>query len=301
VDNHWTEWTDEERRRAQYDYNAKNIITSSLNMDEFFRVSQCKSAKEIWDVLEVTHEGMNEVKRVRKHALIQEYELFKMKKGDSIAEVQKRFTHIVNHLMGLGKQFDKEELNIKVLKCLDRNWQPKVIAISKSEDLSIITTIALFGKLREHEIEMQRLSELESSEKKVKTIALKASSQKSDEIEEKVAKSSDNENLNILVKRFGKYLKRKGNKGNQRRYISKQNDSSNTSKFSCYNYGKQGHIKIECPNVNQEKEKLGHKKKEKKAKERRAYITWEDNDDSTSTSSQEGSEEANLCLMAGYE
>ena len=83
--------------------------------------------------------------------------------------------------------------------------------------------------------------------------------------------------------------------------MCKQNDSSNSSKFSCYNYGKQGHIKIECPNVNQEKEKLGHKKKEKKAKERRAYITWEDNDDSTSTSSQEGSEEANLCLMAGYE
>jgi len=49
-------------------------------MDEFFRVSQCKNTKEMWDVLEVTHEGTNEVKRARKHALIQEYELFKMKK-----------------------------------------------------------------------------------------------------------------------------------------------------------------------------------------------------------------------------
>jgi len=92
-------------------------------MDDFFRVSQCKSAKEMWDVLEVTHEGTNEVKRARKHALIQEYELFKMQKGESIIEVQKRFTHIVNHLIGLGKEFHKEELNIKVLKCLDRSWQ----------------------------------------------------------------------------------------------------------------------------------------------------------------------------------
>jgi len=103
VDKAWSEWTDEERRGAQYDCNAKNIITSSLSMDEFFRVSQCKNAKEMWDVLEVTHEGTSEVKRARKHALIQEYELFKMQKGESIAEVQKRFTHIVNHLMGLGK------------------------------------------------------------------------------------------------------------------------------------------------------------------------------------------------------
>jgi len=116
--------------------------------------------------------------------------------------------------MGLGKEFDKEELNIKILKCLDRNWQRKVIAISESKDLSIITTVALFGNLREHEIEMKRLSALESSEKKVKTIAPKASSKKSDETEEEVAESSDNDNLNLLVKRFGKYLKRKGNKGN---------------------------------------------------------------------------------------
>jgi len=42
--------------------------------------------------------------------------MFKMLKGESIAGVQKRFTDIVNHLMSLGKVFDKEELNIKILK-----------------------------------------------------------------------------------------------------------------------------------------------------------------------------------------
>jgi len=46
--------------------------------------------------------------------------------------------------------------------------------------------------------------------------------------------------------------------------------------------------------VNKEEEKFGDRKKEKNAKERRAYIAWKDNDDSTSTSSQEGNEEANL-------
>ena len=86
------------------------------------------------------------MKRAKKHALIQEYELFKMQKGESIAEVQNRFTHIVNHLMGLGKEFDKGELNIKVIVCIYRNWQPKVTDISESKDLSIITTIVvLFG------------------------------------------------------------------------------------------------------------------------------------------------------------
>ena len=152
-----------------------------------------------------------------------------------------------------------------MLKCLDRNWQPKVTAISESKDISIITTAALFGKLREHEIEMQRLSELESSEKKVKIISLKASSKKRDETEEEAAESSDNENLNLLVKRFGKYLKRKGNKGNQSRYISKQNDSSNSFKFSFYNCGKQGYIKIECPNDNKRMRRLMTRKRIKRS------------------------------------
>ena len=66
--------------------------------------------------MEVTHEGTNEVKRARKHALIEEYEMFRMLKGETIVEVHKRFTHIINHLMSLDKNFDKEELNIKIFK-----------------------------------------------------------------------------------------------------------------------------------------------------------------------------------------
>ena len=36
VDKPETQWIEEERRRAQYDCNANNILMSSLNMDEFF-------------------------------------------------------------------------------------------------------------------------------------------------------------------------------------------------------------------------------------------------------------------------
>jgi len=39
----------------------------------------------MWHVLEVTHDGTNEVKRARKNTLIQEYEMFRMcKKGSLI-------------------------------------------------------------------------------------------------------------------------------------------------------------------------------------------------------------------------
>ena len=202
----WSEWSDYESKKAQFDCMAKNIITSALNLDEFFRVSQCSSAKEMWDILEVTHEGTSDVKRARKHALIQEYELFRMQAGETIADVQKRFTHIVNHLIGLGKIFDKEELNIKVLKCLDRSWQPKVTAISETKDLSTLSTTALFGKLREHELEMKVQ---ENGEKKARSIALKTATPV-EETESDSSYDSGAKTLNMLTRKFNKFLRRKG-------------------------------------------------------------------------------------------
>ena len=132
-------WTLDENKRAHYDVRAKNIISFALTLDEFYRVSICQSAKEMWHVLEVTHEGTNEVKRARKNTLIQEYEMFRMKAEETIYDVQKRFTHIVNHLIALGKTSEKEELNIK---------------ISESRDLTTMSMTTLFGKLGEHELEL---------------------------------------------------------------------------------------------------------------------------------------------------
>lgn len=86
-----------------------------------------------------------------------------MKPEENIYEVQKWFTHIVNHLITLGKSFGKEEINIKILKILNKSWQPKVTAISESRDLTTMNMAPLFGKLREHELELGRLKEEQES------------------------------------------------------------------------------------------------------------------------------------------
>jgi len=96
-----------------------------------------------------------------------------MQIGETIADMQKRFTDIVNHFIGLGKTFDKEEPNIKVLKCLDKYWQLKVTAISETRDLTTLSTVVMFGKLREHKLEMNRFKEQENEERKVRSITLK--------------------------------------------------------------------------------------------------------------------------------
>uniref|UniRef100_A0A151UDG5 Retrovirus-related Pol polyprotein from transposon TNT 1-94 n=1 Tax=Cajanus cajan TaxID=3821 RepID=A0A151UDG5_CAJCA len=119
----------------------------------------------MWDTLKITHEGTNDVKRSRRNTLIHEYELFRMNQNESIQDMQKRFTHIINHLASLGKVFPNEDLINKVLRCLSREWQPKVTVIAESKDLTTMSLASLFGKLQEHDMELMRLSQNENSDK----------------------------------------------------------------------------------------------------------------------------------------
>jgi len=225
----------------------------------------------MWDILEVTHEGTTDVKRTRKHALIQEYEMFRMLKGETISDVQKGFTHIVNHLISLGKIFERQKLNIKILKCLDRSWQPKITVIYESKDLTTLTTTYLFGKLREHELEMNQLSDQEHEEKHMRGITLRVVGHKNGQDS---SEGSDGETLNLLTRKFSKFLKKNNPDKNQssNKYNSKKVIEFNSTNYICFGCGKQGHIKADCPN-NKSKERGESKKFEKKGKARKAYIT----------------------------
>ena len=50
--------------RKNFQLNAKVVFTLQCVMDinEYNRICQCKSVKEIWRLLEITHKGTNQVK-----------------------------------------------------------------------------------------------------------------------------------------------------------------------------------------------------------------------------------------------
>ena len=80
-----------------------------------------------------------------------------MQHREIILDLQMRFVHLTNHLIALGKTFNNNELNLKVLRSFSREWQPKVMAISEKKRLSKITFTELFGKLQVQEIELGKL------------------------------------------------------------------------------------------------------------------------------------------------
>jgi len=110
--------------------------------------------------------------------LLQQYEIFRMEDGESISYMQMRFTHIVNKLQNLGKDISNQDYTNKILRCMAREWKPKVTAIKESQNLNVLSMITLFGKLKEHEHEIIRLksNEDDSKKKEIKSIALNVTS-----------------------------------------------------------------------------------------------------------------------------
>lgn len=236
----------------------------------------------MWEVLKVTHEDTDDVKRVRKNTLIQEYEMFRMQPIELIPDVQKRFTHIVNHLTGLGKTFDIDELNVKILKSLDRSWQPKVTTISESQNLSQMSMAILFRKLCVHELELNKLTAEEDQGKK-KTLAFKSEISKG---KSSKRDDDDEEHMSLMKKRFAKFMRAK----NKDKFRSEKKDNQgSSSSIKCYGCGERRDVKSDCP-----KNKISEEKKFLKKK--KAYIDWEENDFNSSNSS-DSDEEVNLCLM----
>ena len=70
------EWDKYDERMAQLNVKDMNLLYYSLSVSEFNRISTCSSAKEIWDRLEVTHEGTNQVKESKISMLVHKYEIF---------------------------------------------------------------------------------------------------------------------------------------------------------------------------------------------------------------------------------
>lgn len=94
---------------------AEMVLTSALIENEYKRVSNCKSTKEIWEELIANYEGTSHRKETRKDALIQEYESFKFEEGKNIVNMETRFSRIIEHKQ-LEKSYTTNEKNRRILK-----------------------------------------------------------------------------------------------------------------------------------------------------------------------------------------
>ena len=92
-----SDWDENDRRMAQLNAKAINALYCALSVSEFNRISSYTSAKEIWDRLEVTHKGTNQVKETKVNMLVHKSKLIKMEPTKTITSMYTRFTDIGNN------------------------------------------------------------------------------------------------------------------------------------------------------------------------------------------------------------
>ncbi|GAV64698.1 LOW QUALITY PROTEIN: UBN2 domain-containing protein, partial [Cephalotus follicularis] len=164
-------YNENDRRRVQLNAKAKHVIICAINSSEFNRVSSCNFAKEMWDRLEVTYEGTNQVKDAKISMLVHDYELFSMNEDEDIKSMFTRFKNIINDLQSLDKTY------------------------YNTKNLSILPLEDLLGSLMTHELTMQkRVDDEENERKKKNVVALKSS--KIDDSDD------DDEDLSLFTRKF---------------------------------------------------------------------------------------------------
>ncbi|VFQ65995.1 unnamed protein product [Cuscuta campestris] len=251
---------------------AINMLYCAVNPDDYRKISCCTTAKEMWDKLEATYEGTDQVREAKIDFLTQEYEMFRIKEGDKIDDMFDRFSKIINDLHALKKTYTNKDLVRKILRSLTPEWRSKADAIYESIRVSNVTIDGLRGNLKTYESTILTPS---LDEQKKKGIALKATKEPVEE-----ASSDDDNEFGLVIKKFHKFMKkefeRKGRK--------------HDGPPKCYGCGEIGQIKPRCPKAKHGKDKPGFKKQ-------RAYISW-GGDSGDESTDQEEDEAANLCLMA---
>ena len=265
-----------DKEELEFNGSAKNIIFASISDNLFHQVSSCSKAKEMWDKLKTTHEGTQQQKDNQVGILVNDFELFKQKSGESIRDLVGRMNALINALKNMGKEYSTLELNRKLLNALSSEWKIKVIAIEEAKNLTTTSLDEIVGSLLTHEMNEARRNE--GTIKKDKSIALQVYESSSD----------DDEDVALLSRKIARMLRGRRKFGN-------------TSKV-CYECRKPGHFKDECPNLKKKEENERMKKKPtwKGDKKKKAFkATWSDSsEDEDNEEGGEASEEVNLCLMA---
>ncbi|GAV57810.1 DUF4219 domain-containing protein/UBN2 domain-containing protein, partial [Cephalotus follicularis] len=238
-----TRYNDEDRKMVQMNAKAKHIIICAINSNYFNRVFSCISAKDMWDRLEGTYEGTNQVKEAKIIMLFQDNEMFTMHENEDIKTMFTRFTNITNALQARNKVYTNGEMVRKILRFLPRVWMPKVIAVEESKDLNTLPLEDLLGSLMTLEVTIMKKGDEEEKEKrKKKVVALKSSI--SDEIDDE----SDQE-LALITRKLKRFLANKKKFGDKpyKNGNIKKGETSKHEDIICYECKKPGHCKSDCP------------------------------------------------------
>ncbi|XP_070049193.1 uncharacterized protein [Nicotiana tomentosiformis] len=229
------DYTADDLRKWEKNAKANKWLVCVLGPDEYNRIQSCTTAKEIWDTLQVAHEGTAQVKRSRDTLLYSQYENFSMKEGETIQEMYTRFTTLTNELKSLRRTLLEEDKVEKILtRVLPVSWERKITAIQETKNVATLRLDELIGNLTAYKLRRQTMKM--DVPKKKRSMALRIT--EGADLEE--------DEMAMITKDFKKYLMRRKGSSRGGNYNKARVPEKMTNK-GCYTCGKTDlHIK-NCP------------------------------------------------------
>ena len=279
--------TEAELLKYSFNGKARNSLMNGLCPSECDKVSSCKSAKEIWDTLELYHEGSKNLKKVKLSKLMNEFGNFKLREGESIRESQARFQTNMNALKQLGKHIPQEEINMKILSAVPFIYEPKVTALESSPTIDTMDQLAVFAELEQFE---SKVKESQSSSIQVPVAQMKQLALHTDNSLLESEDESDEE-LALISRKIKKMIEKKNRlKRDKGRFSNSKKANKDSKDQTCFECGKPGHYKRYCYKLKSKQQAVFKEKKKAKA-----LMTWSD-DDSVSSDDSSG-DMVNLALV----
>jgi len=113
-----TRHSDEQKKLIAKNNEAKMMLYNALPKKEYERVFMCKTAKDIWQSLIITHQGNSQVKDNKIDLLVQQYEQFVISEDETIDSAFARFNTIITSLKALDESFSSKNFVRKFLRAL---------------------------------------------------------------------------------------------------------------------------------------------------------------------------------------
>nr|GEU45735.1 reverse transcriptase domain-containing protein [Tanacetum cinerariifolium] len=242
---------DDLKKKLAKNNEAKMVIYNALPRKEYERIFMCKTAKEIWDTLLITHRGNSQVKDNKIDLIVQQYEQFTIPKEESIDNAFARFNTIITSLKALDESFSSKNYVRKFLRALHPKWHAKVTAIEESKDLTSISLDELIGNLKVYKVIIKKdFKMVKGKREQTRSLALKAKKESSDE--DSLTFDNEDEKYAMAVKEFKKFFKRQERFVRQPRDAIKsfqrsKNDKNGKSERKCFRCGDPNHLIEECP------------------------------------------------------
>nr|GEV71659.1 DUF4219 domain-containing protein/UBN2 domain-containing protein [Tanacetum cinerariifolium] len=129
------EQSDDLKKKLAKNNEAKMVLYNALPKKEYARIFMCKTAKDIWQSLLITHQGNSQVKDNKINLLVQQYEQFTILKEESIDSGFARFNTIITSRKAPDEGFSSKNYVRKFLRALHPKCRAKVMTIEESKDL----------------------------------------------------------------------------------------------------------------------------------------------------------------------